>query len=174
MSRRHSACIIVLTMFASSPLSAPGTLPTAAAAAVHARGVGQTQSVQGFALKLLSVIEARQVGVAGYVPARGSVFLIVTLRIRRAGGHGSYYADPQDLHIQTSRGDVIDSEPFGMTHELRARHIYTQPDDGVVGFEVPAGDRNLQLLWQPTFTDNPDAQAVWSIGPVRQVVSNYL
>ncbi len=176
--RRRYACLIALTMLASSPLTAPliarGAVPIASAMASHALGVGRTQAVDGFAVKLRWVMEARQAGVADYVPARGNIFLIVAVRIQRVGGHGSYYADPQDFHVQTSRGDVIDSEPFGMTHELHARHVYTQPDDGVVGFEVPAGDRNLQVLWQPTFSANPDAQAAWSLGPVRQIVSNYL
>jgi len=175
MSRRRScACLIALTMFASSPMTSPSAVPVASAMAGRALGVGHTQTVNGFAVKLRWVMEARQAGVADYVPARGNIFLIVALRIQRAGGHGSYYADPQDFHVQTSRGDVIDSEQFGMTHEIHAHHVYNAPVDGVVGFEVPAGDRNLQLLWQPTFSANPDAQATWSIGPVRRIVSNYL
>ena len=181
MSRRRScACLIALTMFASSPLSSlsllasPGAVPVAAAMTVRALGVGHTQFVNGFAVRLRWVMEARQAGLADYVPARGNIFLIVAVRIRRAGSHGSYYADPQDFHVQTSRGDVIDSEPFGMAHELHARHVYTAPDDGVIGFEVPAKDHHLQLLWHPTFSDNPAAQATWSLGPVRHVVANYL
>ncbi len=174
MSRRHYACIIALTILAISPLTPPSAVPVASAMSVRALGVGRTQFVQGFAVKLRWVKEARQAGVAGYVPTRGAVLLLVALRIRRAGSHGSYYADPQDFHVQTSRGDVVDSEPFGMMHELHAQHVYTKPDDGIVGFEVPAGDRKLQLLWQPTFSSAPDAQAVWSIGPVRQILSDYL
>lgn len=174
MCRRYYAYVVALAMLTSASLISPGRVSTASAMAGRALGVGHTQFVNGFAVKLRWVMEARQAGVGDYVPARGNIFLIVALRIRRDNGHGSYYADPQDFHVQTSRGDVIDSEPFGITHELHARHVYTQPDDGVVGFEVPAGDGNLQLLWQPTFSDNPDAQAIWSIGPVKKIVSNYL
>ena len=136
-------------------------------------GVGRTQTVEGFAVKLRWIERAHEAGAADYVAGRGNVFLLVAVAISRAGSHGSYYADPQDFHIQTSSGDVIDSEQFGMQQELHARHVYSHAVTGVIGFEVPAKDRNLRLLWQPAFSANPDAQAQWAIGSSGRTVQYY-
>jgi hypothetical protein len=148
-----------------------------AAQIAHARttlpGIGKTLVLQGFAATLVSVMRAHEAGAADYVAGRGNIFLLVTVQVKRQGSHDSFIADPADFHIQTSSGAAIDSEEFGMTKELTAHHVYTKPQAGVIGFEVPASDKGLLLLWQPSFPSNPDAQATWSIGAAGKTVQYY-
>lgn len=159
--RRHLplvALIAALSLMTAHADAAP-------VAAQHLRAISRTQVIQGFAVTLRWAMRAREAGAADYVAARGNTFLLVDIQIKRAGSRGTYFADPQDFHIQTSRGDIVDSEEFGMSHELTARNVSRKPIEGVIGFEVPANDRRLLLLWQPIFNSNPDAQAEWSIAP---------
>ena len=135
-------------------------------------GVGSTQLVEGFALKLSSVQWAREAGVADYVAAKGNVFLLVSIEIKRQGGHGTYLADPSDFHIEVPTGDVLDTEALGITGEFKARHVYSNPVRGIVGFEVPAKMAGLKLLWQPTLDSNPDAQAEWQLGTAGKIVQS--
>ena len=135
--------------------------------------VGTMQLVEGFAVRFVSVLRAREAGLADYSAGKGNVFLLVTVDIRRQGSHASFLADPADFHIQTSKGDIIDSDEFGVANELKARHVYSKPLVGVIGFEVPAGDRNLHLLWQPNFETNPDAQADWLVGASGNTVQYF-
>jgi len=148
---------------ATPPIAAHGRVTPLIAARGFA-AIGQSQVVQGFAVTPRAIVRAREAGAADYAAARGAVFLLVDVRIQRAGGHGSYYADPRDFVVETSRGAIIDSESFGMAGEFKPRHVYSAPLTGWIGFEVPAADRGLRLLWEPAFGDNPDAQATWSIG----------
>ena len=149
-------------------------LPTstrAAAAATRAYGVGSTQLVAGWAVHLVAAQRTRQAGLAGYVPAKGNIFLMVTVQVTRKGSHDTYVLDPSDFSIQTSQGGVIDSEEFGIKGELTARHVYSKTVHGVIGFEVPANDKHLQLLWQPTLPSAPDTQLTWQIGGAGPMVA---
>jgi hypothetical protein len=141
--------------------------------AAIAPGIGRTQVIQGFAVTPRWVKRAREAGAADYVAAKGNTFLLIDIRIVRHGSHDSYYLDPQDFHLMTPRGDIIDSEQFGMTGELQAHHLYTKPAEGVVGFEVPSNQRGLTLLWQPALNSNPDAQGQWSINVTGATVQYY-
>jgi len=114
--------------------------------------------------------KASEAGAADYVAAHNKVFLLMQVEIRRAGSHASYFADSQDFRVQTSRGEVVDAQQFGVTGELKSRHVYHQPVSGIIGFEVPTRDMGLRLLWQPTFDSNPDAQAVWVFGGAAPTV----
>src|SRR5579871_5329491 len=155
--------LFLSTLILAMSLGADPGMTRPAHAAGHTPALGLPRIVQGFAVTVRGVERAHQAGGADYVAGRGNIFLLVTLEIQRRGGHGAYLADPQDFHIQTSSGTVIDSEQFGMTNELTARHVYSKPIAGVVGFEVPASDKHLILLWQPNFTQAPDDQATWTI-----------
>ena len=125
--------------------------------------VGSTQVLQGIAVKLVAVERAHEAGAADYVAGIGNVFLLVSVQITRKGGHDTYDADPADFTVQTSNGNVVDSETFGFSHEFQVKHLYTKTLSGVIGFEVPANDKGLILLWQPGLASNPDAQASWMI-----------
>ncbi len=176
---RRSLLLAMAVVMASPIPAAMASSLTVAAAAHPSSGankgpaVGRTLVMQGFAVTPRWVARAHEAGLADYVAARGNVFLFVDIQVRRQGAHESYDVDPLDFHIVTSRGDVIDSEQFGLKHELKARHIYRNPVEGVVGFEVPANDRHLVLLWQPILNSNPDAQAEWSVPAAGSVVGYY-
>lgn len=136
-------------------------------------GIGRAQVINGFAVTPRWVVRAHEAGGADYVAGRGNIFVLVDVQVKRQGAHGAYFVDPQDFTLVTPQGTVIESEQFGMTHELNARHIYRQPVEGVIGFEVPAGSTGLSLLWQPFFDSNPDAQAQWRLSSVKRTVQYY-
>jgi Domain of unknown function (DUF4352) len=159
-----SACAITLL-----PLGRIATL-RAAPIAASLPGVGKTVIVQGFAVTVMSVTRAREAGPADYIPGKGNLFLFVTVRIVRHGATESYFASPLDFQIQTSRGDVIDSEQFGVAKEFGSWNVGRTAVTGMLGFEVPAHDAHLQLLWQPALASNPDAQAVWAIGMAGKTI----
>ncbi len=167
---RPIATVAILFALAGFPRVA-ATTPSYSLQRVLA--VGRRQTIEGFAVTVRSVERAREAGAADYVARRGDVFLLVSIDIRRVGAHGSYYANAQDFHVETARGAVVDSDGFGLTGELRTRRVYARPVDGVIGFEVPATDRGLRLLWQPAFDSSPDAQAAWAVGTVGETVSYY-
>lgn len=155
---------IALSLILLVALAAHASPASTMHAAQTAPRVGALQIVQGIAVRLVSVSWAREAGAADYVASRGRIFLFAIVQLKRQGGHDSYLVDPADFHVTTSGGDTLDSEQFGVAGELLPRHLYTRALSGVVGFEVPANDRNLHLLWQPTLTSSPDAQAEWGIG----------
>ncbi len=147
---------------------------TAAPAPAKLPSIGSTQVVEGFAVTLVSVMRAHSAGLAGYVPGKGNVFLLVKLSIKRQNAHGSYLAQAADFSVQLSNGSVVDGEQFGVKGEWQDRHVYTKQLSGIIGFEVPANDKNLILLWQPYFNRNPDAQAEWLIGTAGKNVADFL
>ncbi|HZS88283.1 MAG TPA: hypothetical protein VFE42_12485 [Chloroflexota bacterium] len=168
---RHGPVRLVLV--AAGFVAAVLPLIAQASPAASAPGIGRTQVIQGFAVTPRWVKRAREAGAADYVAARGNVFLLIDIRIVRQGSHDSYYLDPQDFHVMTSGGDIIDSEQFGLHGEMRAHHIYTKPAEGVVGFEVPSKERHLTLLWQPALNSNPDAEGQWSINVTGAIIQYY-
>lgn len=169
---RHS--LSFMGTVAITTLTAIGAAtPHVSHTAVRLPGIGHTLVVQGFAVTPRWIRRAHEAGAADYVAARGDLFLLVDVRIARQSSHESYYADPQDFHIQTANGNVIDSEQFGMAAEFKAHHIYSSAREGVIGFEIPARQQTLTLLWQPTLASNPDAQAAWRIDNAGKIVQYY-
>jgi hypothetical protein len=158
-------CALVLVVFHGTAQAHPAASPLPS--------IGSTVTVQGIAVKLVAVQRAHEAGAADYIAGKGNIFLLVTVQIIRKGGHDSYLADPADFSVQTSTGAVIDSESFGMAKEFQAKHLYTGALSGVIGFEVPAKDKSLMLLWQPNLPSNPDAQAQWLIGARGATVQYY-
>jgi hypothetical protein len=169
--RRSSNYLAVLAAGIVATVLAP--IAHSSPVAASAPGIGRTLVVQGFAVTPRWVKRAREAGAADYVASKGHLFLLVDIRIVRKGGHDAYYLDPQDFHLLTSSGGIIDSEQFGMRGEMQTRHLYSKPAEGVVGFDVPSGERRLTLLWQPLLNSNPDAQAMWSISASGAIVQYY-
>lgn len=145
------------------PLGHAATLRAATQSAALP-GIGRTVVLQGFAMTLVSATRAHEAGGADYIAGKGKMFVFVTVRITRHGAHESYVALPVNFQIMTSNGVVVESEQFGVASELGSRSVGRTAISFKLGFEIPAHDNHLQLVWQPSLASNPDAQATWNIG----------
>jgi len=163
------ALIAIALMLAVFPAGPVAPVRAAQPAASIPR-VGSTVLTAGFAVTLMAVARAHEAGAADYVAGTGHIFLFATVRIMRQGSHDSYTATPLDFEVETSSGDAIDSEEFGVPNELVSRPVGKNSVTTIVGFEVPARDTHMQLLWLPSLPSNPDAQSTWFIGTAGKIV----
>lgn len=100
-------------------------------------------------------------------PKAGNQFIVVHVKIHNANTQQASY-NSFDFHVKSGTGNVTDYEMPPSTYTGNNALNSGQLDQGgtVEGdliFQVPVGDHNAELTWQPNFFGN-STQNAWKLG----------
>ncbi len=101
-------------------------------------------------------------------PKAGNQFIVVHVKIHNANTQQATY-NPFDFHVKSGAGNVTNEEiapPSTYTGNNTLNSGQLDQGGTVEGdliFQVPIGDHNAELTWQPNFFGN-STQNVWKLG----------
>jgi len=101
-------------------------------------------------------------------PKAGNQFIVVHVKIHNGNSQQASY-NPFDFHVKSGSGNVTDEElapPSSYTANNTLNSGQLDPGGTVEGdivFQVPVGDHNAELTWQPSIFGN-STQNAWKLG----------
>jgi hypothetical protein len=127
--------------------------------------VGQTITVDSVATTLLSVHKL-SVGAYDVPPKSGDEYIVVQVKIVNTGSSEVAYNE-FDFHAENGSGNVTDSTiaaSYNPNNELNYGNLAAGGSvTGDIPFEVPTGDHQAKLTWQPSIFGNSTTYS-WNLG----------
>ncbi|GAC1674874.1 MAG: DUF4352 domain-containing protein [Ktedonobacteraceae bacterium] len=126
--------------------------------------VGQTITVQNISCVLVSV-HTLSVDANSH-PKTANEFIVVHIKLVNNGSNGQNY-NPFSFRVINGSGHFIDqtyTSSYTENNELSLGRLAPGGSvDGDLIFEVPAGDHQAKLIWQPNYSGNSVVNA-WNLG----------
>ncbi len=97
----------------------------------------------------------------------GNQFIVVHVKIHNGNTQQATY-NPFDFHAKSGAGNITNEEVAPSTYTANDTLNSGQLDpggtvEGDIVFQVPVGDHNAELTWQPNFFGN-STQNAWKLG----------
>ena len=130
--------------------------------------VGQTITVDSVATTLISVHKL-SVGPDDVPPKTGNQYIVVRVKIVNTGSSEVTYNE-FDFHAESGSGNVTDSTVVIPPASYTANNVLNSGKiaaggnvSGDILFEVPTGDHQAKLTWQPSIFGNSTTYS-WNLG----------
>jgi cytoskeletal protein RodZ len=127
--------------------------------------VGQTITVDGIATTLLSV-QKLSVGAYDTPPKSGDEYVVVQVKMVNTGPNEVAYNE-YDFHVENGSGNITDSTfttSYNSKNGLNSGNLAAGGSvTGGIPFEVPIGDHQAKLTWQPSIFGNSTTYS-WNLG----------
>jgi hypothetical protein len=154
------------TISTSNTSSSPSNTSTQANTAAKIGKLGDTIMVDSVSctfttVKILAADDFAQ-------PKAGNQFIVVHVKIHNANTQQATY-NPFDFHVKSGAGNITDEEFMSPTSYTANNKLDSGQLDqggtveGDIIFQVPVGDHNAELTWQPNFFGN-STQNAWKLG----------